>query len=213
LVWQQDPEGLTLPKKDTSESRSILRLLLWEGLAAAGFLHLRLHPIADPIWSMNFFYNSLFFLTAYPILYVYRWKLADGCLGMVMWPLSFALSWGMGASAYLWILYGFYFTGNPFFRPMADHFLALGALFILVYFPLLEPALGVSRRYYSLGQLFWIYFYSALGGFIGYETGWFISQKFASVQADRSHWFLLWVFLMLLGTAAGALLAQRRLKQ
>ncbi len=192
--------------------RSLIRLLFWEGLAAAGLVYIRLHPYADHIWNLNFFYNALFFLLAYPLLYVYRWKLTDGCLATFMWPVSFVLTWGLGASAYLWIAYLLLITGSPTFFAMTTHLLPLGILFAFVYFPLIQPLLGTSKNYLTLGGLFWLIFYSALGCFFGYETGWFLSKKLPSVQTEHSHWLLLWLGLTFLGTATGALIAQRREK-
>lgn len=193
--------------------RSIIRLLIWEGLAASGLIYIHLHPYADPIWNLNFFYNALFFLLAYPILYVWRWKLADGCLGTLMWPVGFVLSWLLGVSAYLWITYLLLIISSPYFYAMKLHYLSLGILFAFIYFPLLQPLLGIGKKYQTLGGHVWALFYSVLGGFIGYETGWFVSRKFPAIRADGSHWFLLWLGLTFLGTAVGALIAQRRGKE
>lgn len=191
-------------------NRSFLRLLIWEGLAASGLVYIHLHPYADHVWNLNFFYNALFFLLAYPILYVYRWKLTDGCLSSILWPLSFVLSWGLGVSSYIWIAYLLLIGNNPYFYAMTGHYASLGVLFAFIYFPLIQPLLGIGKYYQSLGQLFWTFFYSALGGFIGYETGWFISQKFLTVRTNSGHWFLLWLGLVFLGTAIGSQVAQRR---
>lgn len=190
--------------------RSIIRLLLWEGAAAAGLVYIHLHPYADHVWNLNFFYNALFFLLAYPLLYVYRWKLADGCLATLMWPVSFLLSWGLGVSAYLWIAYLFLIIGSPYFFAMTTHVLPLAVLFAFIYFPLVQPLLGISKNYQTLGGHIWLLLYSALGGFFGYETGWFVSRKFPSVQTEHNHWLLLWLGLTFLGVAIGALIAQRR---
>lgn len=196
--------------KGSESSRSILRLLTWEGLAAMGLVCTRLHPYADPIWNLNFFYNALFFLLAYPILYVYRWKVTDGCLATILWPLSFVLSWGLGVSSYVWTAYLLLLGNSPYFFAMTTHFIALGILFAFIYFPLIQPILGVNKKYQDLGGLVWLLFYSILGGFLGYETGWFVSRKFPSVQTEHGHWLLLWLGLTFLGTAIGALIAQRR---
>lgn len=190
--------------------RSLIRLLVWEALAVAGLVTIHLHPYADHIWNLNFFYNALFFLLAYPILYIYRWKITDGCLSSILWPLSFILSWGLGVSSYLWIAYLLLIAGSPYFFAMKVHYIPLGILFVFIYFPLIQPILGVSKKYQTLGGLIWLLFYSALGGFVGYETGWFVGHKFPSVRTDVGHWFLLWLGLTFLGTAVGALVAQRR---
>ncbi len=194
----------------SDHSRSILRLLLWEGLAAAGLVYIRLHPYADPFWNLNFFYNALFFLLAYPVLYVYHWKVAQGCLAAVLWPVSFVLSWGLGVSCYLWIAYFLLLGNSPYFYAMELHYVPLGILFAFIYFPLIQPILGVGPKYQSLAGLFWLFLYSALGGFFGYETGWFLSRKFPPIQTEHSHWLLLWLGLTFLGTAIGAQIAQRR---
>jgi len=196
--------------KGSDNSRSLLRLLFWEGLALAGFLHIRLHPIANSIWSLNFFYNALYFLVAYPLLYVYRWKIADGCLNMILWPISFVLGWGLGASAYLWTTYSLYVIGNPFSFALMNHWIVLGFLFAFLYFPLIQPLWGTSVKYFTIAQLVWVLFYSALGGLLGFLLGRFVDQKFGvSIGAD-SRRFLLWLALTLIGAAIGALAARSK---
>ena len=179
-------------------------------MALAGFLHIRLHPIANHLWDLNFFYNGLFFLVAYPLLYVYRWKLTDGCLNMVLWPLSFVLSWGLGISVYLWIVYIALFWGSPYFSSLIHHQAVLGGLFAFIYFPVIQPLLGVSRRYHSLGELVWILFYTGLGGFVGFLLGHFVDGKYALSIGTDGHRFLLWLALIFLGAAIGALVAQKQ---
>ncbi len=196
--------------KGSEGSRSFLRLLFWEGMALAGFLHTRLSPIANPIWNLNFFYGALFFLVAYPILYVYRWRVTEGCLATILWPLSFVLSGALGVSCYLWLAYILLFTQSPYYYSMTNHWAVLGALFAFIYFPLVEPVLGVSKKYQSLGGLFWVFLYSALGGFFGFLSGRFVDQKFGvSIGLDNRR-FLLWLALILLGTALGAMIGQKR---
>lgn len=190
--------------------RSVLRLLVWEGLALWGFFFIRLHPYADPVWGLNFFYNALFFLVVYPLLYVYRWKMTDGCLSTVMWPLSFVLNWALGVSCYLWVTYLFLILNSPFFGALTRHYVVLGFLFAFVYFPLVQAILGVGKNYQTLGQLVWVLLYSTLGGFFGFETGWFLSRKFPTLRTDSAHWFLVWVGIILIGLAAGAILGQKR---
>lgn len=192
------------------DSRSILRLLFWEGLAVVGLAYIRLHPYADRVWDLYFFNNSIFFLVAYPLLFIHRWKLTGGCLATLTWPLGFVLSWGLGVSAYLWITYLLLINNSPYFYAMERHFIPLGILFAFLYFPLIQPILGVGRKYPSLGRLVWILFCSALGGFIGYETGWILSHKFPLIRADNGRWFLVWLGIVFLGTAAGALIAQKQ---
>ncbi len=194
----------------SDHSRSILRLLIGEGLAAAGLVYARLHPYADPLWNLNFFYNALFFLLAYPILYVYRWTMAEGCLAAVLWPVSFVLSWGLGVSCYLWIAYLLLLGNSPYFYAMKLHYVPLGVLFAFIYFPLIQPILGVGPKYQTLGGLLGLFLYSALGGFFGYETGWFLSRRFPAIQTEHSHWLLLWLGLTFLGTAIGAQVAPKR---
>ncbi len=194
--------------KGSENSRSLARLFLWEGLAFISFLHILRYPNANNLWHLHFFYNAIFFLIAYPLLYVYRWKMADGFLGIIMWPVSFLLSWGLGVSAYLWITYWLQFSGSPYTNSMMNHWAILGALFVFIYFPLIQPVWGVSGKYFSLGQLFGIFFYSALGGFLGLLLGKFVDGKYGlSIGANR---FLLWLSLILIGTAVGALAARKR---
>ena len=190
--------------------RSIFRLLIWEGLAVVGLVFLFLHPSTDLAWSRPFFYNALYFLFAFPLLFVYRWKLTEGCLSKVLWPLAFLLNLGLGVSTYLWIACLLNKFGSPYFYAMIVHYLPLGILFVFVYFPLIQPLLGISKKYQNFGGILWLLFYSALGGFIGYETGWFLSQKIASIRTVHDRWLLLWLGFTFLGTAIGALIAQRR---
>ncbi|HUO57724.1 MAG TPA: hypothetical protein VMV05_06060 [bacterium] len=193
--------------KGSGDSRSLLRLLVWEGLALAWFVHLGRHPLAIPIWSLHFHYGALFFLAAYPLLYVYRWKLADGILRFILWPVSFVLGWGLGVSTYLWVTYILFFTGNPFTRSFMNHWWVLGPLYGFLYFPLIQPLLGTSVKYQSLGQLFWTFLYSGLGGFLGYLLGAFVDKKYGVSIGDNR--FLLWVTLLLIGAAVGAMAARR----
>lgn len=195
--------------KDSKGSRSILHLLFWEGLAAAGLIYHHRHPLADSFWEITFRYNALFFLVAYPILYVSRWQAAEGCLGMILWPLSFILSLALGVSAYLWAAFMFHSMGNPFFFAMTQHERVLGVLFIFIYFPLIQPLWGIGKSYYPLGKLVWVLFYSALGGLLGFLLGRFVIQKFGTSLTADSGKFLLWLSLTLLGTAIGALAARR----
>jgi hypothetical protein len=199
-----------LAKGKSGASRSLLRLFFWEGLALAGLGQIHFHPYADHLWNLNFFYNALFFLVAYPILFVYRWKMTDGCLGTILWPVSYLLSWLLGASAYLWITYILLLTNSPYFNGLKNHELPLGILFAFIYFPLIQHLWGIGKKFYSLGELFRVLFYSALGGVIGYAMGWFISNKIPSVQTNNSQWFLLWLGFIFLGAAIGAFTAQRR---
>ena len=199
--------------KGQGEPRSFLRLLFWEGAALLGFLHLHLHPMAKDRFEWLFFYNGLFFLVAYPLLFVYRWKFTDGCLSTILWPVSFVLGWALGASAYLWTAYALLFTGNPFGLTLMGHWVVLGFLFLFIYLPLLQPLLGTSRNYATLGQLAWILFYSTLGCLLGFLLGQFVDHKFGASIGMDSRRFLLWLALTLVGAAVGALAGQKGSKK
>ncbi len=200
-------------KKAAAEDRSFFRLLFWEALGVAGLLHIQIHPTASELLGLHFFHNALFFVVAYPLLYVYRWKLPEGCLGTILWPVSFVLSWALGVCAYLWTVYLLYFTGNPFSTAMRQHEIALGFLFIFVYFPLIQPLWGISRKYYSLGQLVWVLLFSAFGGFIGFLMGRFVDQQFGIRFGAGSGRFLVWLGLILVGAAVGAFGAKSLVKK
>lgn len=200
-------------KAKEGNDRSILRLLFWEGLGLAGFLHVLRHPVTHEWWSLHFFHNALFFLVAYPLLYVARWKATAGCLHMILLPLSFVLSWALGLSAYLWTTYWLYITGSPYSSAFTQHEIILGILFVFVYFPLIQPLWGISRKYFSLGDLTWLLLYSSLGGFLGFLVGRFVDQKIGENLGTDGRRFLLWLILILLGLAIGALTAQRRVKE
>ncbi len=196
--------------KNPKANRSVVRFLVFEGLSLAGFILLRFHPIADALWEKNFFYGDLFWLAGYPILYAYRWKGTGGFLGIVLWPLGFVLNWGLGVSAYFWAAYILLMTGSPYYYALIHHEIILGVLFAFIYFPVLQPILGISQRFHSWGELFWILFYSGLGGFLCFLLGRFINDKFgASLGSDNTR-FLIWLGLILLGGASGAMVAQRR---
>ena len=183
-------------------NHTLTRLLFWEGLAFLAFLYLLHAPLANHQWEWIFFYNSLFFLAAYPLLYVYRWKMVGGCLGVVMWPLSFVLDWALGISAYLWTTYGLLVLGSPYFHAMMDHPIVLGALFLLVYFPLIQPLWGVNARFLSLGELTGVLIYAVLGGTAGFFGGWFVDAKLSGFLHTEDIRFPLWLGLILLFGAA-----------
>ncbi len=197
-------------EKSSTSERSPFRLLFFEALALGGYLYVRSHPIAQPLWDLNFRYNALVFLAAYPILFVYRWKVASGCLGMILWPLSYVLSLALGISCYLWLACGFYYLGSPFYTSLTRHEIVLGILFTLVYFPLLQPILGIGKRYFSITKVFGILLFSVFGGFLGYLLGQFIIKKAGMPSGDNGLLFLLWLALILIGAAVGALGAQRK---
>lgn len=194
----------------TGEERSFLRFFLWEGLGLVGLLSQLSHPLADKTWSMVFFDNAVFFLAAYPVMYLGRWKLTDGCLGMVFWPVGFVLSWALGVSAFLWTAYVLYRTGSPYYFSLVQHFALFGFLFIFIYFPLIQPLWGISKRYHTLGHLFWFLLYSGLGGFLGFLLGRFVDEKFGGNIGTDSRRFLVWLALILLGMAIGSMAAGKR---
>ena len=196
--------------KESGTTHSLGRLLFCEGLSLAGFLHLHFHPLANTLWEWLFYHSALFFLVAYPVLYVYRWKLPGGCLATLMWPLSFPLSIGLGAATYLWIAYFFLVTGNPYYGGMMNHPVALGLIFPFLYFPVLQPILGVTAKVYPLGELWKLALLSLLGGAVGYFAGWALLQKWGSHVSSGDLKFTLWLGLILLGAALGAFLVRRR---
>ncbi len=196
--------------KNSKTNRPVLRFLLFEGLALAGFIHFHYHPIADALWEKNFYYGDLFWLAGYPLLYIYRWIVGGGCLGTILLPLGFVLNWGLGVSAYLWAAYGLLIAGSPYYYALIHHEIILGVLFAFLYFPVLQPILGVSRRVHTLGELFWILFYSGLGGFLCFLLGRFVNEKFGTSIGSNNTRFLIWLGLILLGGAIGAMVAQRR---
>jgi hypothetical protein len=54
-----------------------------------------------------------------------------------------------------------------------------------------------------------VLFYSALGGLLGFLLGQFVDHKFGDLIGLASRRFLLWLALILIGTAIGALVAKR----
>lgn len=191
-----------------NQDRSIFRLIFWEALALAGLLQVQLHPFANEIWDLNFRYNALFFLVAYPFLFVYRWKLKEGCLHLALWPFGFLFGWLLGVSAYLWVAYLLLLFQSPFFFTMIRHTAALGFLFIFVYFPIIQPLWGVGPGYPSLGTVLKSLVWAGLGGAAGYVLGFWVDSRFGHSLSQEGHRFLLWLGLMLLGAALGALWGQ-----
>lgn len=198
--------------KVIEQPRSLMRMFFWEALGVAGFIYILLHPVANSLWDLGFFYSALFFLAAYPLLYIYRWKLAGGFLDILLLPTSFVLSLGLGVSAYLWITYWLYITGNPYAHSLMNHYYVMGPLFIFIYFPFIQPFWGVTRYYYSLPGLVILMFYSGLCGFIGYLLGSFVDHKFGASLGSENTRFVLWLSLIFIGIAIGALSTQRKAK-
>ena len=190
--------------------RSILRMIFWEVLAFLGFLQIQFHPFANELWDLNFRYNALFFLVAYPFLYVYRWKLTEGCLNLALWPFGFLFGWLMAVSAYLWTAYFLLLFQSSFFYTMIHHAAALGFLFIFLYFPIIQPLLGVGQSYRSFGTVLKSLLWAAGGGALGYILGFWVDSRFGRSLPEEGHRFLLWLGLMLLGAALGALFGQRQ---
>jgi hypothetical protein len=199
--------------KDVEPPRSLLRMFFWEALGAAWFVHVIYHPIAHEALGMTYFYAAVFFLAAYPLLYIYRWKLAGGFLDILLWPLSFILGLGLGVSAYLCIAYWLYFSGNPYSYSLIKHFYVLGPLFVFIYYPVIQPFWGVTKRYYSLPGLFVLTIYAGFCGFLGFLVGYFLDQKIGYTMESSNSRFVLWLLLMFLGTAIGGLAAQKRTKE
>ncbi|HVZ79339.1 MAG TPA: hypothetical protein VHE12_00910 [bacterium] len=189
--------------------RSLIRLIVWEGLAFAGFLQIHFHPFANEIWDLNFRYNALFFLVAYPFLYVYRWKLDDGCLRLALWPFGFLFGWLLCVSSYLWIAYLLLLLRSHFFYSMIDHPGSLGFLFIFLYFPILQPLLGVGQRYTSVLTVLKSLLWAGVGGVLGYSLGFWVDSRFGHSLSQEGLRFLVWLGLILFGAALGAVLGQR----
>ena len=59
------------------------------------------------------------------------------------------------------------------------------------------------------GVLVGVLFYSALGCFLGFLLGQFVDHKFGTSIGFDSRRFLLWLTLILIGTAIGVLVAKR----
>jgi len=200
-----------LAKGKTTSERSLLRLLAWEGLALAGFLHLLAHPLANEFWGWLFFYNALVFLLAYPILYIYRWKMMGGCLGMVLWPVSFVLDWVLATSFYLWCAYLFLILGLPFYSALMGHWLVLGILSIFIYFPWIQPVWGIGQRYYPLGDVLRLTAACFLGGLAGYMVGWYGGNLLEPHLGSGDGRFLFWLAWILLGLGAAAFYGRKGL--
>jgi len=202
-----------MAKTGKSTDRSILRLLFWEGLALAGFLHLLAHPLANEFWGWLFFYNSLTFLVAYPILYVYRWKMTGGCLGMVLWPLSFFLDWVLAGCFYLWTAYAFLVLGSPFYGAFLNHWIILGILSLFVYFPLVQPVWGIGLKYHPFGDLVRLSVAGFLGGILGYALGWTGGNLLEPILGGGDGRFLFWLGTLFSGMALATLYGRKGLEK
>jgi len=92
---------------------------------------------------------------------------------------------------------------------MIHHEVVLGFLFLFLYFPLIQPIWGIGKKYFSLGKLIWILLFAALGGFLGFLLGQFLTKKLSPSLGGDTSQFLLWLALIFLGAAAGAVAARR----
>src|SRR5262249_25622459 len=150
----------------------------------------------------------LFFLLGYPLLFLYRWKLQDGCLSLVAWPLGGFLNLGVAASLYWGLAYGLLVIGSPFAWGLTTPWLVLGPLFALLYFPLLAPLLGVSRTPLSLGQTLRVFLGSSLGGVAGFYLGFLADRQWGTQWPDKR--FLIWLGILLAGAVLGTFLLSSR---
>ncbi len=192
-----------MAKKEKKQDRSWIRLIFWEILFLIGLGQVLTHPMVDQPLAKTFYYGAVFCTAAYPLLYMLRWKMSEGLLGLIFWPVRLLFGLGLGVASYLWLVYVLMVTGSPYSSALTQHWVVLGVLFVLVYFPLLEPILGVGKRYFSLGELFWLLLYSGIGGFLCYLLGRFVDTKFG-VSIGPEWRFPLWLFLILIGIAIGA---------
>jgi hypothetical protein len=105
-----------------------------------------------------------------------------------------------------------YVTANPYSHSLMNHYYVLGPLFIFIYFPFIQPFWGITRYYYSLPGLLVLTIYSGLCGFIGYLVGSFVDHKFGTYIGSENTRFVLWLSLIFIGIAIGALATQRKAK-
>ncbi|HET9869713.1 MAG TPA: hypothetical protein VFR02_04335 [bacterium] len=203
-------EETRAPKKKSGEPRSLWRLLFVEALAAAGFYWMTRHAV-PPGWKGGTFrLNALFFLAAYPLLFIYRWVLPGGFFGVLLGPAALVLGLALGVSTYLWMEYGFLWAGLPYAGILRAHWAVLGALFVPLYLMFFRNLMGISRLYYTMEECLALCLWVGLGGGGGFLLGKLLDDRLQDAPFFQHHRFLIWLFLIWLGTVAALLLARKR---
>jgi hypothetical protein len=198
------------PKKKSKEPRSIWRLLFWEALAAAGFYWLTRHALPPDWKGMPFKQNALFFLAAYPALFLYRWGGLDGFLGVLLAPAATVTGWILGASVYLWAEYAFLLGSLPYAGILRAHWIGGGLLFIPVYLLFLRNLMGISRLYYTMEECLALCLWAALGGGGGFWAGRLLDDHLQKTPFFENHRFMIWLLILWLGLVLALLIARKK---
>ena len=197
-------------KKKTKESRSPWRLLFWGGLAFLGFYWLSRHPVPIDFKTIPFRENALFFLVAYPLLFVYRWMGVDGFLGVLLGPVAWVLGWVLGVSIYLWIEYAFLLAQLPYAGILKVHWIGMGLLFVPLYLLFFRNFMGISRIYYTMEECLALCLWVALGGGGGFLLGKFFDDHLQQTAFIQNYRFVLWLLLIWLGMVLALLIARKK---
>ncbi|HVM32160.1 MAG TPA: hypothetical protein VMU88_03435 [bacterium] len=197
-------------KKKTRESRSLWRLLFWEALAAAGYYWMTRHA-SPPEWKTSLLReNAVFFLAAYPLLFLYRWVGVEGFWGVLLGPLALVLGLALGVSSYLWCEYGFLLAKLPYAGILRAHWIILGLFFAPLYLLLLRNLMGVSKIYYTMEECLALGLWTVLGGGTGFWLGRILDDHFSQTPFFMDHRFILWLGLIWLGAILALLLARKK---
>jgi hypothetical protein len=198
-------------EKASKQSRSFWRILFWEALGTAGWLYLTHHPLTGHPSTQHLFHlNALFFLAAYPLLFIYRWAAVEGFFNVLLKPLGWALSWALGVSAYFWLKYLFLTLQPVYFGVMTNHWILTAILFIFPYFLILQKFWGVSRLYYTMEECLALGLLTLLGGAAGFFLGKFAVDRLTGIPWLEGHRFLIWLLLAWLGVVLAAWIAQKK---
>ena len=195
------------------QGRSLWRILFWEALGAAGWFAVAHHPfMGHPSEQRLFYLNALFFLAAYPFLFIYRWAAVEGFLSVLLGPFSWLLSWVLGVSAYFWLEYGCFVFQPTYYSILAGHWVLCGILLIFPYFLIVQKFWGVSRLYYTMEECLALGLWAALGGAAGFLMGKWTVNHLENVPWLGGHRFLAWLLWIWLGVVAASWIAQKKKK-
>lgn len=198
-------------EKASKQSRSFWRILFWEALGAAGWFYLIHHPLAGHSSTQHLFHlNALFFLAAYPLLFIYRWAAVEGFFSVLLKPFSWVLNWALGVSAYFWLEYLFLTLQLPYFGIMTNHWILTAILFIFPYFLIIQKFWGVSRLYYTMEECLALGLLTVLGGGAGFGLGELAVHHLGEYPFLAGHQFLIWLLLVWLGVVLSAWIAQKK---
>lgn len=197
-------------KQKNGGTRSLWRLLFWEGSALVGFYGMTRLSLPPGWKGVPFRENAAFFIAAYPLLFVCRWIGAEGFLGVLLNPVALVLGWILGASTYLWIEYGLWAAGSPAAGLLRSHWVPMGLLFIPVYGLFLINLMGISRIYYTMEECLALLLWAAMGGGGGFLLGKLLDEHLERTPFLENHRFMIWLSWVGVGVVLALLIARKK---